>query len=184
MITATHTPTVPFRRVRATNSTATAAAAPTDLLTLPAVALLDSANGYIDLGTGRATGTTPDFVKLLCYGAGSDNNTGSLRVYGLAPCGTAANSALSFTHVLLGGWDFTLSTDVGVAGGVVPLAERYADTIARQAGIGEANVTDSIHSPANNLKGYILLDVRGFRYLLIDVYRGTATSVNALYAEM
>ena len=184
MIAITQTTNSPFRRTWSANRTATSAAAPTDTLTLPTVAAVDSSNGYIDLGLGRITGVTPDFIKLVCYGAGSDNNTGSLRVYGLSPVGVAGNSSQSFTHILLGGWDFTLSTDVGVASGVVPLAERYADTIARQTGIGEANVTDSIHSPANNLKGYILLDVRGFRYLLIDVYRGTATSVNALYAEM
>lgn len=176
----------PLRRVFATNVTTASYSAKADLTTLPTTGestdAVDGTTGYIDLAYGRSPGATPDLVKLKFYAAGNDDGTGNCRVYGLAEVRSA--SGTSYTHVLLADYALTFSTAVGVANGVVTASERYADTIVRTFGI--ENVADQLLSPANNVAGHVVVDVKGFRYILIDPNTDSAavTSVNALYSGM
>ncbi len=170
----------PFRRVYATNVTATAYVSKPDLITLPSVALVDS-TGYLDLGIGRLSATTPDSIMLKFYGVGADNTTGNCRIYGLKEVCTASG-VRSYTHVLLADYALTYSASTGVADGGVLNTERYADTITRTFGI--ENVADQLLSPANDVAGHDLLDVKGVEYIHIEPIRGTATSVNVLYGAL
>jgi hypothetical protein len=184
----TFTRTAPFRRVWATNRTESSLSTPADATALPTLqnsGRSDTTNGYLDLGADRVGGTTADYAKLMFYGAGAENETGQCRVYGLAPLTDSSGAVLSYTHVLLGDYSFILSTAVGVASGRVLNSERYADTITRtSATIGIEDVTDRIYSPTGNLKGFVLLDVSGYRYLFVEPVIGTADSVNVLIADM
>lgn len=171
----------PFRRVYATNVTATAYTAKADLTALPSVGSVDTPTGYIDLAAGRSSGATPDMVKLKFYAVGDDNDTGNCRVYGLAEVRSA--SGTSYTHVLLADYALTFGGALGVAGGVVLNTERYADTIARTIGI--ENVGDQLLSPEGDVAGHAVVDVKGFRWILVEpVTASSAPSVNALYAGM
>jgi hypothetical protein len=171
----------PFRRVYATNVTATGYTAKADLTALPTVGDVDTATGYLDLAIGRNPGTIPNAVKLKFYAVGSNNNTGNCRVYGLAPVWSATGT--SYTHVLLADYALTFSGALGVAGGVVLNTERYADTIARTIGI--ENVGDSFLSPEGDVAGHAVVDVKGFRWILVEpVTASSATSVNVLYAGL
>lgn len=167
------TPVNAYRRVLATNAAASAYTARSDTTTAPSSSLGESAGGYVLLPSASNT------VVLKPYGAGSDDQTGSVRVYGVKAI-EKAGSATSYTHVLLGDWSFTLSTAVGVSGGVVGASERYADTITRTTGV--ENVADQIVSPTGNVAGHIMVDCKGHSTLLVELIVGTATSVNALYA--
>lgn len=170
----------PFRRVLATNTTASAAyAAKADVTAAPAYAEVDSAGGYITFDSGEADDYSPNTIQLVFFGAGADNSTGKCRVHGVRPVLTAAGQT-NYAHVLLAEFAFTLSAAVGVSGGAVSASERYADTITRTLGI--ENVADQIMSPTGDTPGHVLVDVKGFPMVLIELTVGTATSVNALWA--
>lgn len=183
----------PFRRILATSSTTNGFTRPADVLAAsppvadpsPATARLDSAAGYIDLGAGSEQATA-NTVKLVVYGEGADDATGSVRVYGVAPVHAMVASvpaAVGWTHVLLGEFAVTLSTARGIAGGVVDADDRYADTIEMTTGV--ASVTNVITSPTGNEPAHVVLDMRGFRYLLFTTSTGgSATNLNGLYAAV
>ena len=163
----------PYRRVLSTNTTASAFTARVDLLTMPAAPAGESTTGYVYVGDSNT-------VLIKFYGTDADNETGSVRVYGLKAIERPGN-ATSFTHVLLGEYTFTLSSTLtGVAGGVVGATEFYADTIT--AVIDVANVSDMIISPTGGVPAHLVIDVKGFQYLLVEPIIGTATSVNVLVA--
>jgi len=69
-----------------------------------------------------------------------------------------------------------------VADGVVSATNYYADTITRTTGI--ENVSDQILSPTGDVAGHVVVDVKGFRYVLVEPIVGTAASVNVLAAGM
>lgn len=167
-----------YRRVLATNSTASAYTAKADTTTVPAASNGESSAGYIDLRAGAAGNMAPNNVLLKFFGVGSDNNTGNCRVYGVKEI--VSGTTTSYTHVLLADYAFTLSAAVGVASGVVSASERYADTITRTTGV--ENVADQLVSPTGDVAGHVLVDCKGHTALLIELIVGTATSVNALYA--
>ncbi len=175
---------VQWRRLLVTNSTTAAYAVPADTLTAPdGSTLADGTTGYIDTGLGRTVSEAPAQLKLEFYGVGADNTTGNCRVYGVSPIYGAADVVVSYTHTLLVDYAFTLGTTVGVAGGVVPETARYADTIVRT--IGNANVSDQFVSPANELPAHALVNVQGFKTLLVNPILGggsPATSTNVLWS--
>ena len=90
----------------------------------------------------------------------------------------------SYTHVLLGDYTFVQSDNLtGVADGVVTATEYYADTIA--AVRDAANVSDMIISPTGDAPAHLCLDVKGFKYILVELIctgAQAATGVNVLVA--
>lgn len=172
----------PFRRVLATNTTASAAyAAKADLTTAPTVADVDTAAGYVTFDSGGADDFTPNTIQLVFFGAGGNNQTGKCRVHGVRPVRTAAGR-VNFTHVLLAEYVFILSAAVGVSGGAVSASERYADTITRTIGIPD--VADQILSPTGDTPGHVLVDMKGCPIALVELTVGDATSANALWAPV
>jgi hypothetical protein len=172
--TALYTANTDFRKVLATNSTASAYAAKADVVTLP------SSAGYVDLSSGSPVDYVPNTVLFKFFGTDADNETGSVRVYGVRTCRNSSNEILSYTHVLLGEWAFILSALTGVAAGVVVASEFYADTITRTTGI--ENVADQILSPTSDEPAHLLMDTKGHSLLFVELIVGTSASVNALYA--
>lgn len=162
--TALYTPSNPYRRALATNSTASAYTARTDSLTLPA-------------NTIDVTGSNTFLAKFI--GVGSNNHTGSCRFYGVKAI-VSSTGVTSYTHVLLAAYSFHLSDDVGVSGGVVTDSERYADTITRDVGV--ENVADQLVSPTGDVSGHVLVDCKGHTLILPEPIVNTATSVNVLIA--
>jgi hypothetical protein len=172
--TSLYTASTVFRKVLTSNSANAAYATKIDVVALPTSA------GYINLASGSAGDYTPNSVLFKFYGTNSDNQTGNCRVYGLRPCQDSTGT-LSYTHVLLGEWAFTLSAALtGVAGGLVGASEYYADTVTRTYGI--ENVSDQLLSPTGDVPAQVLMDAKGHSVLFVEFKVGTATNLNALYA--
>lgn len=176
--TALYTEASEFRRVLATNSTASAFVVPADVVADPTFVAVDSAAGYIDFGFGTQN-VSPNTVMFKFYGTDASDETGACRVYGVRPYRTA-DGKLGWTHTLLCGVTFTLSAATGVSGGAVGASEYYADTIERVFGI--ENVSDQILSPTDSAVAHLLVDMKGHRYGYVELIKNTAASVNALYA--
>ena len=164
MPTSLFTPTEPYRKALSTNSTASAFAAKVDSLSMPTGA------GYVAVGQFNS-------LLLKPYGTDADNETGSVRVYGVKA--VEGGGATSYTHVLLGEWDFVLDASLtGVSGGAVGASEYYADTITRV--VGREDVSDQIISGGDGeTPAHILFDCKGHSLLFIELIVGTAASVNA-----
>jgi hypothetical protein len=156
-----------FAKAMAANATASAFVARGDTLTEP------TGDGVIDLAAAPGK-TAVNSVLLRFFGAGGDDQTGSVRVYGVRKAGSA------WVYTLLFQGTFTLSARVGVAGGPVPAAERYADTLTRTLGV--ENVADQVVSPTGDAAAHLLLDAKGHQKLFVEPIVGTAASVNALWA--
>lgn len=162
-----------FRKVRSTNSTASAFAAVADVIATPT-----AGSGYIDLKSGR--NAVPNTVLLKFYGTDADNETGSVRVYGVRQITDPDSAVQQWTPVLLFEGAFTLSALTGIATGPVLNTQFYADTITRTTGV--ENVADQIVSPTSDEPAHLLLDTKGHRWLYVELIVGTAASVNALWA--
>ena len=190
--TTTQTMSARFRRVYATNVTASAYVARIDLTEAQFAALYatnsadgiqDTTNGYLRLD-GKNEAECPDLVKVKFYGTDADNEAGGCRFYGvsLAEGGLLDGTVVkSYTHVLIGEYTFILSSAcTGVAGGVVVATEYYADPIVGV--VDAANVSDMIVSPTGDVPAHLCLDVKGFKYLLVEPIVTTAAGVNVLVA--
>lgn len=156
-----------WRKVLTTNSTASAFVVPSDVASDPTGA------GYISIVA--ATVDAPNNMLFKFFGAGSNNQTGSVRIYGVR----RQFGLQVWDHTLLFGGQFTLSTAVGVAGGLVSATERYADTLTRDLGI--ENVADELLSPTSDIPAWLMVDAKGFQKLYVELIVGTATSANAVY---
>lgn len=155
-----------FQKVYTNNVTDAGFTARVDTATEP------TGDGVIELAGGGKTG--PNTTMLQFFAAGSDGNSGSVRVFGVAQVGLG-----KWHYALLFAGTFTLSSvQTGVSGGHVGASELYADTIARTVGV--ENVGDSIISPADDSgSASLLVDNKGFRKLKVDLIKGNCTSVNA-----
>jgi hypothetical protein len=108
------------------------------------------------------------------FGTGVDNSEGSIRFYGES---RMEHPSITQWHpVFLAGVNVTLSTQVGIVGGVVLNTERYADIVAFRAGEGDANA-DYLTFPSNE-PGWFALDHRGFDKV-IAVFQNTAHGAGA-----
>lgn len=137
-------------------------------------------------GILRNTGRFP-FVRLFPFGAGSDNQTGSLQIIGWTQQGTINSSGVLVTNgiwtpTVIGRADFTLSTSVGVANGLVTASGRFADTIT----LGTVGASTRLESASNalNMPAHLMFNPLAFDLIQVELIVGTATSVNVLFEEM
>jgi hypothetical protein len=114
-----------------------------------------------------------DNIVFSVFGVGADNADGTFVLQGWRLCGTLWVPI----QLLAGTW--TLGGSVGVAGAVVADTERFADTLAITGAYTSAY---EIISPANEGIAAIKVDVFGCGLVQLAFGKGTATSVNALYA--
>lgn len=162
------------RKLYSSNQTASSFAAVATTTTEPS-------SGVI-LNVGRFP-----YVRLYPFGGGNDNTTGSLQIVGWTQQATI-NAAGAITPngqwvpTIIGRADFTLSTSVGVADGLVSATERYADTIT----LGTVGASTRLEAASNalNTPAHLMFNPLAFDRVEVQVIIGTATSVNVLYEEM
>lgn len=187
-------------RLLSTNSTASAAALTAGrytTTTLDAVISGASAN-IVSLGrVGDATAPRQRGCEVTFVGVGADNATGSYRIWQVkrGRASGTSSQANDMELAYLGAGTFTLSSSVGAASATTVLStERVADTVTfTQAtasttpkGIGDVleNVFGSpaaaAYSPADNTPGRLWVPEIGNGDLYVELWVGTATSVNAV----
>lgn len=126
---------------------------------------------------------TPNGILICPFGTGADTNTMLMRVLGWNLVKSGVDKTKWVWHnTLLGEYTCTLSsTPVGVAGGVIDANQLFADTIAIVGTSGSSNAHDIV-SPATDLSGSVLLDIKGSHRVELNFSRNaSATSCNALY---
>ena len=118
------------------------------------------------------------------YGTGSNNNTFSLRVIGwriVGETGDQTFTSLLWWPVTLCELACTLSATTGVAGRIISNTERAVDTIVLTT--GNANVNNSIVSPADDTIAHCTIDLEGFQKIEYTFDTGSsATDCNLLWA--
>lgn len=171
----------PFRKARATNSTATDFTAKNATTTKP------SGTGVWDLISGDDRVTfgheIPKFVNLVPYGVGADTTTFALRLWGwnrLAPPGTADADLIWIPQLILE-LAVTLSTPTATPIGA---SNVFADTIAVTDGPEAAGGWRDLISPASDTPASILIHTRGCEILEFDFDMTGATSGNCLWRFM
>lgn len=160
--------TTPFAKLLAANTTAnsgfSAAGSLATITTAP-----PAGSALIDMTKHQCRN-----VLLRFFGVGADGNAATARVSLVNQAGTV------FVITPVCEYRFTLSTAPGVAGGNAGAGDLFADTLARSNSVGVDNVTDVIVSPAGlNVPASLLVDPRDSAYLLVELQKGAATSVNA-----
>lgn len=145
-----------------------------------------TASAVIDFGIDGPMSQNGMMVKP--FGAGSNNNTASMRAIGWSRA-VAQNNGLD-TLV----WDptdlfevqYTLSsTLVGLAGKILVATDLFADTITLTGTTAIANVNVTINSPANDRPAYLLFDALGFELVeFVFTTGGSATSGNCLWRNI
>lgn len=153
----------PYQKALATNANSASFPSKVPTVTEP------TSDGVVDLlnaGTGL---TVPRAVKVLPYGAGSDNDVYDLRLIGWRRIkGTTPQTTLWVPTVLVE-VTCTLSGAVGVAGSPVLATERFADTVTIKAAGWEATTTADttragsvlIFSPQNDLPAWFVIELNG-----------------------
>lgn len=127
-------------------------------------------------------------VKIEPFGAGSNNNTFSLRVIGWKRVVDRASPG----DVNLWVWRPTVlvelactisSTDIGLVGKCVAATDLFADTITLTTGNDDVSV--DIVSPTGDLGAHAIVDLKGSQLYEITFGTGSsATSCNALVSRM
>lgn len=174
-----------YTRARVTNTTDSSFPSRLPTFTAPtgigdAAAQTTSSVWPLGWGTG---GGTQNAVQVIPFGAGSNNNTLSVRVYAwrrVAPHGGDTNRLVWFP-LLICELACTLSaTVVGVAGGVVTSTDLFADTITLTTGSTSDVV---VASSAGDVPGaYARVDFQGAEYLEFTFSTGSsATNCNCLW---
>jgi hypothetical protein len=157
------------------------------------VAIGEAASGIFNLVPG-GVGKVPDAVLVSFFGAGSDNNTFDVRLWGWDSCGSVVKLWLSRP---LASFTCTLSATVGVATANVINTDRIVDTITVNAvapqmfypdvGLNAADAaaavyrgTVRIYSPATEFMAYAIVPLNGCEKLQFDFDMTGATNGNAL----
>lgn len=143
-----------------------------------------TASAVIDLRGGSGN-VVQNAIVVRPFGAGSDNNTMSVRFIGwtyLTDYTRDPNTGI-WVPTLLAELACTLSAVVGVAGKAVVATDRFADTITLT--YGNDDVSIDIVSPANDLSAHAVLDLKGSQKLEICTSTGSsATSCNCLIRKL
>lgn len=154
-------------------------------------------DGVIDLGWQRPSisgGTVPQYMQVLPYGLGSDNDAFDMRVIGWRHVGSTspqeATRALWVPTVMVE-VTCTISAAVGVAGSQVLNTERFADTITVKAAGWEPTYTADttragsvlIFSPVNDVVAWFKVLLDGYEKVEFTFDQTTNTpTMNALIA--
>lgn len=177
-----------FRKARTTNATGSF---PTKVPVLQTAPALDDATA-----TGQSAfhlaGPQGEYVQngviFVCYGAGSNNNTGKVRLYGWrsvhSPTDFGNLNILAWIPVLLVEVAITLSSTmvIATAGGTIATTDLFADTITLTT--GNANVSVDIVSPTGDAGiAHVVADFKGFQYLEFTFdTNSSSTNLNVLFA--
>lgn len=173
-----------FKKVRGTNATDASfpsrlpqAARPSGIGNSAAQA---TASAVFDLTAGGIGSYIQNSVLVMPFGAGANNNTMSVRIYGWALATEGKVETDIYIPVLLTEIACTLSsTVIGLAGRYVVATDLFADTLT--VTYGNANVSVEAVSPANDLPAHFIADLKGFElYEMTFTTGSSATNCNAL----
>lgn len=160
-----------YAKALSTSSTASSFTAKTPTGTEP------TGNGIISFTQSLQV---PNFLELLPYGAGDDDDEFSMRVWAWRQF-RASNL---WIPKLLCEVACVMCTATGVAGTDVVATERFVDAITLVFG----NDGESVRrlSPGSNLIASLLVDVQGAQKVELDfdMTTGSPTNANALYAAV
>lgn len=153
-------------------------------------------NGVIDL-VAPGTPYAPHRILAMPYATAGNDDTFDVRVIGWNCIGTKLGQALTnriWIPTILTQFSCTACTCTGVATGFILDTERFVDTVALTALIGEATVTANttrtgtveIYTPANNTPGWVIFPVRGMRKIEFnfDSTAAGATAMNCLFMKL
>lgn len=168
----------PYRPALSTNATDTSFPA-----RIPAAALPSTAIRVIsDPSTG---GTTPNWVELLPYMTGDNDDVFAMRVIGwvrvVDEAAPSETTAFWMPRVLAELTCTGSSTIPGLAGKAVVAAELFCDTITVVT--GNAGIDVITLSPTGNVVGSVMVNLKGSMYWepTFDMTTGNPTNGNALY---
>lgn len=123
-------------------------------------------------------------VIVMPYGTGSNNQTGSIRLYAwdlaVDPTDPGNTDTSEWVAMLLVELAFVVSSSLpGLTGRTIGTGELFADTITLT--YGNANVSVDIVSPAADVPAHAVVDIKGAALLEVTTTTGgSLTSVNAL----
>jgi hypothetical protein len=140
--------------------------------------------GRLDSKAGVEVASEKNSIKIVPFGAGSDDTTFSMRVIGWQ---RAFKRSADRNDDLEGLWvpqtlaEFacTLCTSVGIAGRSAINTDRFVDTITLTGTSGNDDVDVSITSPADNTIGHVIIDLKAVQKVEITFDMTGATSGNA-----
>lgn len=172
-----------FRKALTTNSTSSSFPSKIPTVTEP------TNDGVIDFRRGGANNSVPQFMQVLPYGLGSDEDAFSLRILGWRHIGEGppqGSPTWLWVPVILAELTCTLGTAAGIAGAQVLNTELFADTltIVSEPTITAATTrqgTVDMMSPANNTPAWFSLALDGHEKIefVFDQTTNTPT-MNAL----
>jgi hypothetical protein len=135
---------------------------------------------------GDSGALTTNGLLFKFWGVGSNNNTFKIRLWGVdfwtnPDAQNRRSVELALICELLCTFGNSLT---GVANCMITASDTEVDTIALT--YGNANINNSIVSPANDVRGAnVLVDVAGFGMVLVDGdLNSSATSWNAAYKRL
>lgn len=176
-----------YARVRTTDSTDSAFtarvairdAAGTITQSRGAGAAQATAPAIIDMYGGGVTST--NMLKLVPYGTDTNNLTFSMRVIGWSKLDEGDKNTTIWIPIILGEVSCTLSSScTGVAGGIIPAATYFCDTIA--VTYGTSGIDLSVTSPAADIPAHVVVDTKGCQFVEVQFDMTGAASGNALYS--
>lgn len=158
----------PLTKIRNTNSTDSSFPSRIPTVTEP------TGSGVMRLN--RVKGFSANNLKVIPYGAGSDNTTFDMRVIGWEEVNGL------YVPAILAQVSVTLCGAVGVSGQAVTDSERFADTLS--VTVGNSGVDVSVISPGADVSGHFVVDLKGCAIVEITFDMTGATSGNALVKEL
>lgn len=180
-------------RAFGTNTTSSAFTSIIPTITEPtAVNPGESGSGIFNLAPGGCD-SIPDAMLVYFFGAGADNDTFDVRLWGWDRIGSVQGTML-WTPSPIASFTCTLSQAVGIAAADIINTDRFVDTIvvnaiAPQPFIPNVNATPAaeyfgtikINSPANNFRGFAIVPLLGYEKIQFDFDMTGATNGNALF---
>lgn len=149
-------------------------------------------SGIFNLSPSKR-GSVPDNVLVSFFGAGSDNDTFDVRLWGWDRIGSDPSTTLWVPRILAT-FTCTVSQMVGIAGAKVINTDRFVDTLVVNAiapqpfmpGVSETPAAEyigtiKVFSPANNFRAYAVVPLNGCEKLQFDFDMTGATSGNSLF---
>jgi hypothetical protein len=160
------------------SANSTSAAYPSTAITTTSP-VATATSGIINLKHTESTPLVINNLMLAFYGAGSDNNTYTARVWGWQQLVSDGTPTL-WIPTILAEITCQLCTFTGTGSASIASTDRLCDTYALANGFN-SNVSVEVVSPANNTGGYVMIDVRGFSMVQVDFAMVTATNANCIY---
>lgn len=130
--------------------------------------VLTATHAVLNALSGMAT------LKVLVFGAGADNATTAMRIFGWEK---NENNTVLWLPTLICEVDAILSGAVGIAGAGCINTDRFADSLVNTNSYGVVLVPTV---PADHIAS-VEVDITGFEKVSLIFKRTTATNTNALY---